>query len=28
VKDGFAVVGDAVGSGVDWNEEAVGRFAV
>jgi mandelate racemase len=27
VKDGFAVVSDAAGSGVDWNEEAVGRFA-
>jgi mandelate racemase len=27
VKDGFAVVGDALGTGVGWNEEAVGRFA-
>jgi mandelate racemase len=27
VKGGFAVVSDATGSGVDWNEEAVGRFA-
>jgi len=24
---GIAVVSDATGSGVDWNEEAVGRFA-
>ncbi|MGE5161526.1 MAG: enolase C-terminal domain-like protein [Betaproteobacteria bacterium] len=27
VKGGCAVVSDATGSGVDWNEEAVGRFA-
>jgi mandelate racemase len=27
VKDGFAVVSAATGSGMDWNEEAVGRFA-
>jgi len=27
VEGGFAEVGDAVGAGVDWNEEAVTRFA-
>jgi mandelate racemase len=27
VEGGLAQVGDAVGSGVDWNEEAVARFA-
>lgn len=27
VKDGYAVVSNAIGSGVDWNEEAVGRYA-
>lgn len=27
VENGMAVVGDAIGAGVDWNEDAVGRFA-
>jgi mandelate racemase len=27
VENGLAVVGDAVGSGVQWNEDAVARFA-
>lgn len=27
VENGFAALGDAIGAGVDWNEEAVGRFA-
>jgi mandelate racemase len=27
VEKGTAIVGDAIGSGVDWNEDAVRRFA-
>ncbi len=27
VEKGMAIVGDAFGSGVDWNEDAVRRFA-
>jgi mandelate racemase len=27
VENGMAIVSDAIGSGVDWNEDAVGRFA-
>lgn len=27
VENGTAVVGDAIGTGVDWNEDAVSRFA-
>lgn len=27
VEDGMAVVGSAVGAGMEWNEDAVGRFA-
>jgi mandelate racemase len=27
VENGMAIVGDAVGTGVDWNEDAVRRFA-
>lgn len=27
VENGFAVVSDEIGAGVEWNEEAVGRFA-
>jgi mandelate racemase len=27
VENGMALVGDAIGTGVDWNEEAVRRFA-
>jgi mandelate racemase len=27
VENGMAVVGDAIGTGVDWNEDAVSRFA-
>ena len=27
VKDGFAVVDDAPGSGIEWEEGAVGRYA-
>jgi mandelate racemase len=27
VENGTAIVGDAIGTGVDWNEEAVSRFA-
>ncbi len=27
VEKGMAIVGDAIGSGVDWNEDAVRRFA-
>jgi hypothetical protein len=26
VEKGMAIVGDAIGTGVDWNEEAVRRF--
>ena len=28
VENGMAILDDAVGTGVDWNEDAVGRFAV
>ena len=27
VEKGMAIVGDAIGTGVDWNEDAVRRFA-
>ena len=28
VEKGVAIIGDAVGSGVEWNEDAARRFAV
>jgi len=27
IEGGMAVIGDGIGSGVEWNEEAVRRFA-
>jgi hypothetical protein len=27
VKNGMAVIDDAIGSGVEWNEDAVTRFS-
>lgn len=27
IENGFAIVGDTAGTGVEWNEDAIGRFA-
>jgi mandelate racemase len=28
IENGMAIVDDAIGTGMEWNEEAVRRFAV